>query len=102
MTHFKQFKIGFVDNCIDVEIPEDKDVCLLENLRFHKEEEKNDEEFAKKLSLNGEIYVNDAFGNSHRDHASVSAITKFLPTCAGLLVEKEIDQLSKLLKAIIK
>jgi len=89
--------VSFVDDCIDVEIPEDKDIVLLENLRFHPEEEKNDEKFAKKLTSLADIYVNDAFGACHREHASVHAITKFLPSCAGLLVEKEVDQLSKLL-----
>jgi phosphoglycerate kinase len=89
--------VGFVDDCIDIEIPQDNDVILLENLRLHKEEESNDEEFAKKLSKNGEIFVNDAFGNCHRNHASVFAITKFMPSCAGFLVEKEINHLSKLL-----
>lgn len=89
--------VGFVSDCIDVEIPQDNDVLLLENLRLHKEEESNNEEFAKKLSKNGQIFINDAFGNCHRNHASVSAITKFMPSCAGFLVEKEINHLSKLL-----
>jgi|TARA_Y100000310_G_scaffold318480_1_gene372619 3-phosphoglycerate kinase len=89
--------VDFIDDCIDVEIPKENDVILLENLRFHKEEKKNDEEFAKKLAANADVYVNDAFGSSHREHASVHAITKFLPSCAGLLVEKEIKELSKLL-----
>ncbi|MBI2650902.1 phosphoglycerate kinase [Candidatus Woesearchaeota archaeon] len=89
--------VGFVDDCIDVKIPEDKDVVLLENLRLHAEEEKDDMEFAKKLAENGEVYVNDAFGNCHRNHASVSAITKLMPSCAGFLVEKENEQLSRLL-----
>jgi len=89
--------VGFVDDCVNVEVPKENDVVLLENLRFHEEEEKDDEEFAKKLSLNADVYVNDAFGACHRKHASVSAITKLLPSCAGLLVEKEINQLSKLL-----
>ena len=89
--------VGFMNDCIGVEIPKDKDVVLLENLRLHAEEEKNDEEFAKKLAANGDVYVNDAFGASHRAHASVSAITKFLPSCAGFLVEKEIKELGKLL-----
>ncbi len=74
------------------------DVILLENLRFHKEERENNEEFAKKLSALADIYVNDAFGAAHRAHASVSAITKFLPSVAGLLMEKELYFLSTLLK----
>jgi len=90
-------EVGFANDCIGVDIPKEKDIVLLENLRLHKEEEENNEKFAKKLSSCAEIYVNDAFGACHRSHASVSAITKFLPSCAGLLVEKEINQLSKLL-----
>ncbi len=82
-----------LDDCIDVFIPNAK-VVLLENLRFHKEEEENDENFAKKLASLADIYVNDAFSVSHREHASVSAITKFLPSCAGFLLEKEIEMLS--------
>lgn len=70
------------------------DVLLLENLRFHSEEEKNDETFAKQLASLGEVFVNDAFGVSHRAHASVCAIVKFLPSCAGLLLEKEIKTLT--------
>jgi len=72
----------------------DGDILLLENLRFHREEENNDEVFAKQLASLGEIFVNDAFGVSHRAHASVQAITKFLPSCAGLLLEKEIKNLA--------
>lgn len=90
-------EVGFADDCVGIELPEDNDVILLENLRLHKEEEKNDGEFAKKLASLAEVYVNDAFGASHRDHASVSAITKLLPSCAGFLVEKEVKELSKLL-----
>src|SRR3989338_6579235 len=88
--------VAFADDCIDIELP-DSDITLLENLRLHEEEEKNDANFAKKLAGHAEIYVNDAFGASHRKHASVYAITKFLPSCAGFLVEKEIKELSKLL-----
>ncbi len=73
-------------------------LVLLENLRFHPEEEKNDPQFAKELAKLGEVYVNDAFGACHRSHASVDAITKYLPSCAGLLLEKEVTALSKLFK----
>ena len=89
--------VGFVDDCINIEIPKDNDIVLLENLRFHSEEEKNDEEFAEKLAGHADVYVNDAFGACHREHASVHAVTKFLPSYAGLLVEKEVEQLTKLL-----
>ena len=71
------------------------EILLLENLRFHSEEEKNDLDFAKKLASFAEIYINDAFSVSHRQHASVCAITKFLPLYAGLLLEKEISILSE-------
>ena len=90
-------EVFFIDDCINIKIPQNKNIVLLENLRFHHEEEKNNEDFAEKLSKNGQIYVNDAFGASHRAHASVSAITKFLPSCAGFLVEKEVNELSKIL-----
>ena len=66
------------------------EVCLLENLRFHKEEEKNDPEFAKKLAAFGEIYVNDAFGTAHRAHASTEGVTHYLPSVCGFLIEKEL------------
>lgn len=70
-------------------------ILLLENLRFHSEEEKNDPAFAKQLARFGEIYINDAFGVCHRAHASVAAITQFLPCCAGFLLAKEIENLSR-------
>lgn len=66
------------------------EVLLLENLRFHKEEEKNDPEFAKALASLADVAVNDAFGVSHRAHASVEGITNFIPAVAGYLMEKEI------------
>jgi 3-phosphoglycerate kinase len=81
-----------LDDCINVD-PKDAKVVMLENLRFHAEEENNDEAFAKRLSVLGDIYVNDAFGTMHRAHASTAAITKFLPGCIGFLVEKELKYL---------
>jgi phosphoglycerate kinase len=74
-----------------------RDVLLLENLRFYKEEEQNDSYFASKIAQYGDIYVNDAFGCSHRKHASIHSITKFIPSYAGLLLEKEIDNVEKIL-----
>jgi phosphoglycerate kinase len=71
---------------------------LLENLRFHAEEEANDPEFAKALAAYGELYVNDAFGTAHRAHASTVGVPKLLPAYAGLLMEREIVNLSKLLE----
>jgi phosphoglycerate kinase len=75
------------------------DVVMLENLRFHPEEEKGDEEFAKQLAGLAEIYVNDAFGAAHRAHASTAVMAKFLPAVAGLLVEKETEMLSRVLES---
>ena len=69
------------------------DILLLENLRFHPEEEKNDPHFAQELAALGDVYVNDGFGVSHRAHASVEAITHYLPAVAGFLLEKEIAYL---------
>ncbi len=73
-------------------------ILLLENLRFHAEEEENNDNFAKELVKLGEIYVNDAFGVSHRAHASIVGIAKYLPSFAGFLMKKEIEVLSQILK----
>ncbi len=70
-------------------------VMLIENVRFHAEEEKNDAEFAKKLSVLGEIYVNDAFGTAHRAHASTAGIASYLPSAVGFLIKKEIEIMGK-------
>ena len=75
------------------------DVLLLENLRFHAAEEKNDPKFATQLASYADVYVNDAFGTAHRAHASTVGIAKLLPSYAGLLMEREIEALSKLLEA---
>ena len=71
-------------------------VLLLENLRFHPEEEKNDPEFARQLASLAEIFVNDAFGAAHRAHASTEGVTHYLPAVAGLLMEKEVRYLGAL------
>ena len=73
------------------------EVLLLENVRFHKEEEKNDPEFAKKLASLAEIYVNDAFGTAHRAHASTAGVADYLPAVCGYLIEKEISVMGKAL-----
>jgi len=75
------------------------EVLLLENLRFHAEEEKNDPGFAAALASYADIYVNDAFGTAHRAHASTVGIARLLPSYAGLLMEREIEMLSRLLEA---
>lgn len=74
------------------------DVTLLENLRFHAEEEKNDARFAKALSSLADIYVNDAFGAAHRAHASTEGITKYLPSAAGLLLAREVEYFDRALE----
>ena len=73
------------------------DLILLENLRFHAEEEANDPKFAASLAALADVYVNDAFGAAHRAHASTEGITHLLPSVAGLLMEREVDALSRLL-----
>lgn len=78
------------------------DVALLENLRFHAEEEKNDPNFAKELASLGDVFVNDAFGTAHRAHASTEGVTKYLPSVAGFLIEKEITYLGKALQSPAK
>ncbi len=98
--------VQFVSDCVG---PEAKaaaeklqagEVLLLENLRFHSEEESGDVAFAKELASLGDIYVNDAFGTAHRAHASTTIIAQFFPTekCFGLLLAKEIESLNKVLK----
>jgi len=78
-------------------LPNNK-IIFLENIRFYKEEEQNNKAFAKHVASFADIYCNDAFGNLHRKHASVNAITNYLPSYAGLLIEKEIKALSKIVK----
>lgn len=74
------------------------EVLLLENLRFHKEEKENHKGFAKELSKLGDIYINNAFAVSHRSHASIVGIVKYLPSGAGFLLEKEVKVLSRIIK----
>src|SRR5205085_3095928 len=73
-------------------------VLLLENLRFHKEEEENNPDFARQLASLGDVYVNDAFGTAHRAHASTEGVTHYLPGVAGFLMEKEINFLGAALE----
>ncbi|QII70952.1 phosphoglycerate kinase [Apibacter sp. B3706] len=98
--------VKFVDECVGPKAEKAAadlkpgEVLLLENLRFHNEEEKGDEGFAKELAKLGDIYVNDAFGTAHRAHASTAIIAKFFPSnkCFGLLMAKELDAIQKVLK----
>ena len=77
--------------------PNDAKIVILENLRFREEEKQNDEEYAKKLASIADIYINDAFGVCHRKHASVHAITKYIPSGIGLLVERELEIFKEIL-----
>ena len=91
-----------LDNCFSQEVEKQVknlqagEIILLENLRFYPGEEENDSDFVKQLAKLGEIYVNDAFGNVHRAHASMVGLPQYLPSCAGLLLEKEIKVLSEI------
>ena len=97
--------VGFCPDCVGVEAEEmagkleKGQTLLLENLRFHAEEESNDEKFAKQLASLADYYVNDAFGSAHRAHASTAGITKFVQkSAAGLLMEKELEYLGRALE----
>jgi len=93
-----------MDDCVGEDVREavasmkEGDVILLENLRFHKEETKNDPDFAKQLASLGDVFVEDAFGTCHRAHASTVGVTEYLPSVAGFLVQKEIEYFEKVTK----
>src|SRR3954447_14614036 len=98
--------VGFSPECVGPEAEEiagkleKGQTLLLENLRFHPEEESNDEKFAKQLASLADFYINDAFGTAHRAHASTVGITKFVQkSAAGLLMEKELEYLGKALQS---
>ena len=99
-------KVIFVDDCVGeaaekaVAAAPAGSVVLLENLRYHNEEEKGDENFSKQLAKLGDIYVNDAFGTAHRAHASTTIVAKFFPNnkCFGYLLAKEIESIEKVMK----
>lgn len=99
-------KIKFATDCVGAEAEQavadlkPGEVLLLENLRFHAEEEKGDENFAEQLSKLGDIYVNDAFGTAHRAHASTTIVAQFFPQhkCFGYLLAKEIEAIDKVMK----
>ncbi|WP_088227130.1 phosphoglycerate kinase [Desulfosporosinus sp. FKB] len=89
--------VALVQDCIGeaaqeaAEKLQDGQVLLLENVRFHKEEEKNDPEFAREMASLADIFVNDAFGTAHRAHASTEGVTHYIPAVAGLLMQKEVE-----------
>ncbi|WP_263601911.1 phosphoglycerate kinase [Chryseobacterium sp. PET-29] len=107
VSHVLGHKVKFVDECVGEKAEQAAqnlnagEILLLENLRFHKEEEKGDEAFAKSLSKLGDAYVNDAFGTAHRAHASTAVIAKFFPSTKffGLLMAKELQAIDKVLKS---
>jgi phosphoglycerate kinase len=97
-------EVILIDDCIGPEVKQSidgmkpGDILLLENLRFHPEEEKNDDHFAKELASFADVYVDDAFGNAHRSHASNVGITKYAKVCgAGFLIKKELNYLKRAL-----
>ncbi|WP_289645294.1 phosphoglycerate kinase [Maribacter aestuarii] len=98
--------VKFVPDCIGDEAEkavaelQNGEVLLLENLRYYDEEEKGDEEFAKKLSKLGDVYINDAFGTAHRAHASTTIVAKYFPDakCFGYLLAKEIEAIEKVMR----
>ena len=97
-------EVAFINDCVGPEVERavtsisPGEVLMLENLRFYEEETKGEEGFSKKLSRAGDIYVNDAFGTTHRAHASTSTVAKFfVEKCAGLLLKKEIESIDKIL-----
>jgi len=98
--------VKFINDCIGAEVKkvadslQDGEILLLENVRFYKEEEANDPDFAKKLASLGEIYINDAFGTAHRAHASTEGVCKYMTKCAaGFLMTKELKFLGELMEA---
>ncbi len=103
LSELLQTEVKMAPDCVGDEVEEMAEnlsagqVLLLENLRFHGEETKNDPEFAKKLASLGEIYVNDAFGTAHRAHASTEGVTRFIDGVAGFLIEKEVTFFGNLL-----
>lgn len=105
LSSLLKLSVKKLDDCVGDDVSEavsemkEGDVILLENLRFHKEETKNDPDFAKQLASLGDVFVNDAFGTCHRAHASTEGVTKYLPSVAGFLVQKEIEYFEKVTKA---
>ena len=103
LSEIMRQEVKYTPDCIGHEVEEaaaglkSGEILMLENLRFHHEEEDDDEDFARALAGLADIYVNDAFGTSHRRHASIVGVTRYLPAVAGFLLEKEINSLGRVL-----
>jgi phosphoglycerate kinase len=104
LTQYLEIPIEKASDCVGKEVEEkisklrDSEILILENLRFHIEEQNNDERFSKKLAEYGDFYINDAFSVCHREHASIVGLPKYLPAVAGLLLEKEFKVLSRVIE----
>ena len=104
LSEILEQKIQFVEDCVSEEAAatawklSEGEILLLENLRFHREEEENNLGFAEQLSKLAEVFINDAFGAAHRAHASTLGVTRFLPSYAGLLLDKEVNYLENALE----
>ncbi len=108
LTDMLDSTVSFARDCVGPEAEKavaalrPKEILLLENLRYHAEEEANDSEFAKQIANLGDVFVQDGFGVVHRTHASTSAITKFLPSVAGLLLEREVDTITNVMEKPVR
>ena len=104
LSEILEQKVQFVEDCVSEEAAatawklSEGEILLLENLRFHREEEENNLGFAEQLSKLAEVFINDAFGAAHRAHASTLGVTRFLPSYAGLLLDKEVNYLENALE----
>jgi phosphoglycerate kinase len=103
LSQLIELPVQVVSDCVDKEVRDkvrllrEGEILLLENLRFHPEEEANEPHFAQELASLADIYVDDAFGTAHRIHASTVGVTKYLPAVAGFLIQKEVDCIQELL-----
>lgn len=108
LSHITGKPVRFLDECVGTEVEtavmagKPGEIFLLENLRFHPEEEKNDQDFSRSLARLGELYVNDAFGAAHRAHASTVGVTEHLPAYGGFLIADEISALNQVLEDPIR
>ncbi len=104
LSELLNHEVSFAQDCIGADAQQQAktlnsgQILLLQNLRYHSEEEANDEAFAKQLAELAEVFVQDGFGVVHRAHASTAAVTKFLPSVAGLLLEKEVDTITRVME----